>query len=479
MFSKGKKPTESDFAYLIENCFNRDRKLARNARRIWRTTSESPVYSSPVVGTFSDGTLVVATQNWDWYGRVINAQTGELIWSRPFSDTLYGRAQIADVNGDGKAEVFFASHAGEIRCYAEDNTLLWEQYDEYTVQGSGTVESATAYSITDTTKKWAENSFIRNTGVATDNAILKITEGTGAGQEVSLSGVEATKLWTADELNPIPDATSKYEIVPRYESDKVFQHAGQLVEEEDGFYLYTVGFDMICRKIDAKTGNILWRFSSHEANEPYPLIVDIDQDGELECMFSSVDGYLYCLNAKTGEQKWKADVYSADAFLNYMRLSNGELGVVCSSRDHSVYVINGKDGSRYSKTTDTTQDIDARPVVYDFNGDGKDEFIFNGDAGDVYCCNEYGETLWKRRIGIFANASPVMADINNDGKPEIAVSDMSGTITFFNGDGDIVHEMHMQGAVEGTPIIEDIDGDGRVEIVVTTLNGHTEMYRFE
>lgn len=58
-----------------------------------------------------------------------------------------------------------------------------------------------------------------------------------------ISGVETDTIWIAEAFNTLPDSTSTYEIQSFHESDIYYQHVGQLVEEPDGWYLYTTCFD--------------------------------------------------------------------------------------------------------------------------------------------------------------------------------------------------------------------------------------------
>lgn len=451
--------------------------------RLWRNEYTSEVYSSPIVTILSSGKVVIAIQGWDWFTRLIDFETGEEIWNRAFSDVCYGSPICGDINGDGKIEFIFSSHSGEIRCYTEDGDLLWEQYDEYTRNGEGTVSvyDNTNMTIVDNSKTFANGLFIRNKNVPTENPYIEITDGTGEGQSVRIKDIENNIIYLAEAFTTPLDATSKYIINPLYESDKIFQHAGTLNEENGKWYLYITGFDFCCRKIDCLTGDIIWIISTKESIEPYPHIMENWKgDNKDKICFVSVDWGIYCADCETGALEWHIETEAGnDAFLNELKLSTGEIVLVVSSRDSRVYLVKN-DGNIHNKTTQTNADIDSRPVVGDFNNDGKLEFAYGGDSGWVYCCDENCETLWRHNIGTYINSSSNKADVNYDGNDEILVNDMNGTISILDAmNGRLLHELNCHGAVEGTPTIGDFDNDSNIEMVVTTLNNYLEVYRFK
>jgi cysteine-rich repeat protein len=82
-----------------------------------------------------------------------------------------------------------------------DTTKAWN----VTVQESGTATAATATTLENSTKAWNANSWL--------NFFVRITSGTGQGQERRIASNTATTLTVADEWATIPDTTSAYEII--------------------------------------------------------------------------------------------------------------------------------------------------------------------------------------------------------------------------------------------------------------------------
>lgn len=448
---------------------------------LWEVkTGEEPIYSTPIFAVFSSGKRVVIYQSWDWYIYVREVETGALVWRYLFGAPNYGRAQAADVNGDGKVEVFGASHDGHVYCLDEQGHRLWFHSNLYYREGSGHVTSASDWGITDATKDWVANSFLRMDG---NHADLVITSGKGEGQRRKISSAEKDAIWLEKAFATVPDATSTYEIRPFHESDVYYQHAGQLVEEPDGWYLYTTCFDNQCVKLKADTGELMWKFSSLEQNEPFPTVVDIDGDGNLECIFNSIDEHVYCLDAKTGALKWKNELgFGIDCFGSHADMDNdGVFEYIINGRGGRTLYLDGVTGEAKYKSTDwsvwATSETNSRATVFDYDPDNK-AVVFGGLAGFVYCLDGRANTLWRTYLAANMRASTTILDIDLDGEDEILVPDMMGTLTILNKHGKEIGQVHIKGGIEGTPLDGDLDGDGKIEVFLTSLDGYAKMVRF-
>lgn len=78
---------------------------------------------------------------------------------------------------------------------------------------TGTASSATANTLVDSTKTWGVNTFA--------NFRLRITGGTGIGQERVIMANSSTRLYVPGAWGVTPDATSTYSVIPDY--DKFYQ----------------------------------------------------------------------------------------------------------------------------------------------------------------------------------------------------------------------------------------------------------------
>lgn len=448
----------------------------------YRTPGGEAVLSSTIYAKFSTGEDVVINMSYDWYLYVHSVKTGKLIWRYPFGGWGYGRPQAGDVNGDGKIEIFGASHDGVVYCLSEEGDVIWRHYNLYTREGSGTADSGSEWGIVDSSKDWVKDSFKHK--VEETYGLLKITGGTGAGQSARISSAEGSNIWTQTPFEIIPDNTSTYEIEPAFKSSRYYQHAGTLNKEGGVWYLYVTGFDNQCVKLNAATGSIVWRYSTLENNEPYPVITDIDKDGKLECIFGSIDEHIHCLDAGTGVVKWKTflDTGGIDCFGSYGDVDeDGRVEYITNSRGGRTFYLDGDTGKIKYKSTDwsvwSTSETNSRATVFDYKG--QKAVVFGGLAGWIYCLDGTGETIWRQWNGSIMRASAEVFDLNNDGKLEIVVADMMGTAKILDIDGNELNQINLKGSIEGTPLVGDLDGDGNVEIILCSMDGYIKMFRFK
>ena len=62
--------------------------------------------------------------------------------------------------------------------------------------------------------------------------------------------------------------------------------------------LVFVGFNSRIAALDRETGDICWQWKASKGSGFVSLFVDGD------CLFASVQGYSYCLEAETGMERW-------------------------------------------------------------------------------------------------------------------------------------------------------------------------------
>lgn len=150
--------------------------------------------------------------------------------------------------------------------------------------------------------------------------------------------------------------------------------------------------------INASTGELIWRFSSLEQNEPFPTVVDIDGDGKLECIFNSIDEHVYCLDAETGTLKWKNNAgYGIDCFGSSADMDNDGISeYIINGRSGRTLYLDGVTGETKYKSTDwsvwATSETNSRATVFDYEPDKK-AVVFGGLAGFFYCLDGRANTL--------------------------------------------------------------------------------------
>ena len=101
-----------------------------------------------------------------------------------------------------------------------------------------------------------------------------------------------------------------------------------------------------------------------------------------------------------------------------------------------TYVLNGLTGQPLWERDEIPgierhfQAMGGRTAVWDYDGDGQNEFLFGGQDGNLYVYRDSGdhpEQVWRKEFDAPVG-TPLLADINSDGKSEIIVSVGDGNI---------------------------------------------------
>ena len=452
-----------------------------NVNKLWeKFNTGEPIYSTPIfVPDFTSSSYsgpVFIYQSWDWYLYVIKISDGSTVWRYPFGNENYGRAQYVKIGSN--QYIFGASHDGNVYCLNQEGTKLWDFKNLYDREGSGSFVYNGLGNFTDVSKDWATNSFIRSISEGTYNANITITIGSTPTNFV-VKACSGNSIDIYDPAGLTIGNTYSYVVTPKYESDVYYQHAGTVSVESGVGYLYVTGFDNQCVKLSI-SGSLIWKYSTLENIEPFPLINDIDNDGVLECVFSSVDGKLYVVNAVTGvlEGSYTGDE-GFDAYIKVGQIKGTSTKFVVSGcRDGRVYSINGTTKALDAKSTSfgtlAGNDIDAGVALFD-NGNGTFNVISVGDAGFIVCLDYNMNVLWRIASGLLFNSTPQVAYIQE--QQVIIACDMAGAVTIISGTGTLLSQFHVKGGIEGTPYIGDVNGDGYQEMMITTLDGNVYLYR--
>jgi hypothetical protein len=235
---------------------------------------------------------------------------------------------------------------------------------------------------------------------------------------------------------------------------------------------------------EGKDWDVLWKFETGGNIVSTPAIGDIDDDGQLEVVIGSGDGYVYALNAANGTLEWKhltSSWYAVDASAGLADFDDdGDLEVVIGSTDGNVYFIDGdEDGNGIIDDSEVytyyVGAVYSSPAIGDVDGDGDLEIIIGSADGRVYSFDYKPSTAnWYYQTNGSIYSSPALANRSGGGL-DIYIGSEDGYLYLLSGTtGKMIDRFGAFGPIRTSPSVADIDGDGKLEI--TFVDWHEPDY---
>lgn len=228
-----------------------------------------------------------------------------------------------------------------------------------------------------------------------------------------------------------------------------------------------------------------WRYEEHA---PYgrsaPLLADADGDGAVEIYITqSNQGNTVCLMAldgASGEELWRTEDNQQGYMSNAVADIDGDgvLEIFHTDKGNMVYCENA-DGTRRWATETLTRGIFFTPSIADVDGDGALEVIVaargtdDEDGANLFVYSDTGAIEHRVKLGNNANNAVVAADLNGDGVVEIYATsngpDALYCLTFGDKPGKIAWtSLRVDSAMTGSTVAmgvpasnNTLDGIGR------------------
>jgi len=229
-----------------------------------------------------------------------------------------------------------------------------------------------------------------------------------------------------------------------------------------------------------KDGTLMagWPKTLPKAIYASPVIVDLDNNGQLEVVIGCADGNVYVYDASgVSALGWPQDtgtpIYSTPVIKDITQ--NGKLEVLVCNGKNKAYMwdakgklIPGWPKQNLSSKTPAVGDLDPKHKGLEIVFSCKDEI-------NVLHCDGAPLNGWPKKIQ--KPGYPAVGDIDKDGSLEVVVSSNRGKkksplMYAWHADGKTVNgwpvdpRTHPGYAITGTPVLKDLDGDGRLEIIV-------------
>ncbi|XOU94168.1 MAG: S8 family serine peptidase [Candidatus Kerfeldbacteria bacterium] len=233
-----------------------------------------------------------------------------------------------------------------------------------------------------------------------------------------------------------------------------------------------------------------------------PVVVDLDQNGDLELLVAALDGNFYVYN-DDGSILWQRDGISySDFYYGFVAGpqpvvsdldGDGDLEIIVMSDRITRYVLND-DGSDFLAPYAIPGDIKVKstPSVADLNGDGNKEIIhtvLHYDAptaserwADIHAIDiTTNDNIVNFPVGSYAMTFPelsevTLANITGDASEELILG-FQGGMSILDSSGNHIGNSPYGvpvdpyyspfSTVKAAPVVTDLEHDGTLEIVYT------------
>ena len=337
---------------------------------------------------------------------------------------IYGSPSVADINNDGKEEIFFGEDS-----FGNKNSHVYSLDSEGNVLWRNKVKESTDSSP--------------SIGDIDGDGNQDVVIGSGGSDCVySFSATTGTQLWNKtgkggrDTVLVDLDNDGIPEIITNFfemgdTPDDHAMHRGICALKVHGQY-------------PAYYIEEIWRFEIKGSADGIAA-GDINKDGKPEIVFGSNDNAVYCLD-NNGHELWEY--------------------VTCGGKD---------DGSNEGRLTGIMDDV----TLYDLDNDGMLEIIFgtSGKNPSLFVLNHEGSLLWRYNSSLQGNiySSAVAGNLTSAGDKRIVFSDVDennniSAIYELDSRGNLIWERRWPYLFYACIGAADFDGDGNYEIVFARHN---------
>ena len=235
--------------------------------------------------------------------------------------------------------------------------------------------------------------------------------------------------------------------------------------------------------LNGADGSAVWTYTNvywgmgHEGTFSSPSLLDVNDDGTLDLIFSMMDRYVRALDGRNGAVLWRSEEFS-----HYLR-TTGAMADLDRDGDPDVtgWAESGMFRALDAYTGATLWERDygcnapTTPAIGDVDGDGTLEIALPvagcpwlGEPGGTFVVNgEDGSVVWINRAYDYSYRSPALTDVDGDGRLDLidGDSDSAVAVAYRGRDGAVLWATPLAGSAwaSGPLVVADIDGDGQTE----------------
>ena len=205
-----------------------------------------------------------------------------------------------------------------------------------------------------------------------------------------------------------------------------------------------------------------------------PAVADLDNDGVMDIVIVTSDSNIYAVDGtgiiKDGFPFITSASLSSPATLLDLD-GDQDLEIAAGNENGELYVLH-HDGSLMTSFS-VGEAIRGGISAADIDGNGSMELLFTGSDTRLHAWDPIANAElfgWPIDLGSPGISEPITVDMDNDGDLEVVTATITGTIHINHHDGTPYQNFpsSSQDSVYSTPAIGDLDNDGDFEMIVGT-----------
>jgi len=377
----------------------------------------------------------------------VSGASGEIMWTLPARDEIFGSANFLDINNDGIPDVIIGGRGAILYAInGKTGEIIWEYSQENNLNDPGEEGLYNFYNpqfIEDQNDDGIPDILISNGG---DVTIAPNDPNRPPGNLMIIDSKVGNLIAQAE----VPDSKEIYMsiVVSKLHKDEmgytvIFGTGGETL----GGGLYRTTLSEIINQ-DLSNSVLLTSSENHGFVAP-PLLIDLNDNGFLDIVANSAEGKIIAISGKDNSILWEKKVSNTEVY-------------------STIAAGNFVDNNRVDLFT--SYSIGKWPVLRD-----NLQLLIRGDSGEI---------ISQDTLGIYQTASPVVTDFNNDGYDDALMSlnihkkqsDGSSVLVnklmvydFFNNDIYQIHVSEPGANIASTPWIGDLDNNGKLDIAYPVL----------
>ncbi len=384
----------------------------------------------------------------------LDGETGEVLWSLPARDEMFGSAGLLDITENGLPDVIIGGRSASLFAInGQTGEVIWEflsDIDFYEAREMGYLNFYNPQIIPDQNGDGLSDILIANGG---DVTVPPGDPGRPTGKLMILSGRNGEIISEAS----VPDGNETYMsavIAKMNESDEDYTIIyGTGGETLGGNLFRTTLSDLLNGDI---SNSIIIASSTVKGFIAPPVLADLNNNGTLDIVANAVEGTIMAIDGTNNSLIWSQYIENTEAYASLA------VGHFLDKERVDIF---------------TTLSIGVWPALLDTQ-----QLLIRGDTGEI---------IRSDNLGHFQTASPVAADFNNNGFEEILLSvnvareTLAGSRSYenmllmydFNNDLIIPLTETVPGAnVASTPWVGDIEGDEKLDIIFVQLDENVNIF---